>query len=130
MNRKTKRMHSTTSTSTTKEKLREKLSQLRHMRMSRHTAVNRLKKQTKQNGEEDMEKKDEMNKMLEMYDSFTKQRGMAVLHPNEALGDVDKYRPIVEQLTKTFAPNHPLTAYYRMILSLLTSLPTSTVEES
>ena len=95
------------------------------MRMSRHTAVNRLKKQTKQNqnGEEDMKK------MLEMYDSFTKQRGMAVLHPNEALGDVDKYRPIVEQLTKTFAPNHPLTAYYHMILSLLTSLPTSSVEE-
>jgi hypothetical protein len=98
--------------SNNKENLREKLSQLRHARMSRQTALNRLKKQTKAD-EEDQN----ITHLLDMYQSFVR-RGMTVLHPSEALSDADKYTPIVEQLTKTFAPNHPLTAYYQKISSL------------
>lgn len=98
--------------SSSRENLREKLSQLRHARMSRQTAVNRLKKRT--------EHSEHIQEVLDMYQSFVK-KGTNVLHPNEALSDVKKYRPIVHQLSQTFAPNHPLTAYYRMIFSMIAS---------
>lgn len=93
-----------------KQNLHEKLSQLKHARMSRQTAVNRLRKCTV--GSEHIED------VLDMYQSFTK-KGMNVMHPNEALSNVKKYGPIVQQLSQTFAPNHPLTAYYRMISTMM-----------
>lgn len=97
-----------------KGNLREKLSLLRHTRMSRQTAVNRLKKKA-QGVEDDNE---DILKILDLYQSLTK-NGFNVLHPDEAVSNLDKYEPVVEQLTRTYDSTHPLTAYYRMLTGLV-----------
>jgi hypothetical protein len=103
-----------------KGNLREKLSQLRHTRMSRQTAVNRLKKAGNAGDKNDKNDNTDDNivKILDLYQSLTK-NGFNVLHPDEAVSNLDKYEPVVEQLTRTYDPKHPLTAYYGMLTGLV-----------
>lgn len=61
---------------------------------------------------------DNIVKILDLYQSLTK-NGFNVLHPDEAVSNLDKYESVVEQLTRTYDPKHPLTAYYGMLTGLV-----------
>lgn len=98
-----------------KENLREKLSQLRHQRMSRQCAINRVKKlKNKTNDENNIT---HINNLMTMYESLKGR--MSILHPHEALSNVEKFRPIVDELTREYPDKHPLTAYYKLMQTLM-----------
>lgn len=104
-----------------KAHLREKLSQLRHGRMSRYTALKKMEKMEKKISKDSNGKSNDnanaMKSILNMHDSLKGK--MPILHPTEAMADREKFRPVIEDLKTNYPENHPLTAYYNLLSRFL-----------
>lgn len=89
--------------------LRQKLSQMRSQRMNRQAALKQMEKSK-------LDPKMSAQ-LLDMYKQL--QPVMPVLHPTEALRNREKLKPVIQDLCKEYAPNHPLTAYYNLLLRFI-----------
>lgn len=94
------------------QNLREKLSQLRHQRMGRQSALNRIKKL-----KNDSNGNTHITNLMTMYESLKGK--MSILHPHEAISNVEKFKPIVDSLSCEYPEKHPLTAYYKLMRALM-----------
>lgn len=90
--------------------LREKIASLRGKRTSRDTLKRKVNKM--------VTNPNLSSNVVNMYESL--KGSMPILQPTEALADREKYRPIVQELMKEYPKNHPLTAYYTLLASVMT----------